>query len=152
MKKTGTKQSSKDVVITIRSSRSLEGETQKGPEFVTGGSYEFGSDAIRFSYLENVVSGVPGTKTVFLIKPSEVLLSRRGAVDANMVFRPGECNDFLLRTAFGVLRMGVDTRRLDCALNENGGSMEIEYDLEFDKTFMGRNTFQIDVRESGTGQ
>ena len=140
---------SKDVIITIRSKKSLDGSIEEGPEFITDGTYEFGSDAIRFSFLESAVTGMPGTKNVFLVKPQEVVLTRRGTVDANMVFRPGEYSDFMVRTEYGVLRMGLDTRRLHCALDERGGHMEIEYDLDFDKAFMGRNTFQIDVKESG---
>ena len=84
---------------------------------------------------------------MFHVKPDEVVLSRRGSVNSQMVFRAGESSDFIYNTEFGMLSMGMDTRRLVCAMGEHGGDMEIEYDLDFEKTFLSRNTFKINVRE-----
>ena len=138
----------KDVLITIKSQQSIPGgEPEESTELITRGKYQYGKNGIRFSYMESELTGLDGTKTVFLIKPDEVVLSRKGTVNAQMVFRPGESSDFLYRTEFGFLQMGLDTKRLECSLDEHGGSMEIEYDLDFDRSFFSRNTFKIDVKE-----
>ncbi len=139
----------KEVMITIRSSQSLDGGEAEAAELVTHGTYSFGRDGIRFSYMESELTGLDGTRTVFLIRPDEVVLSRRGSVNSQMVFHPGESSDFIYDTEYGLLQLGLDTRRLECALDEHGGSMEIEYDLDFERSFLSRNTFKIDVREKG---
>ena len=138
---------SKEVLITIKSSQRLASGESDGVELITDGTYNYGTDGIRFSYMESELTGLDGTKTVFHIKPDEVVLSRKGTVNSQMVFRPGESSDFLYRTEFGFLQMGLDTKRLECSLDEHGGSMEIEYDLDFERSFFSRNTFRIDVKE-----
>ena len=138
----------KEVLITIKSQQSLPGgEQEEGAELITRGTYQYGKKGIRFSYMESELTGLSGTKTVFLIKPDEVVMSRKGTVNSQMVFRPGESSDFLYRTEFGFLQLGLDTKRLECSLDEHGGSMEIEYDLDFERSFLSRNTFRVDVRE-----
>ena len=139
----------KEVLITIRSKQNIDGSETEGVEFMTHGTYSYGRSGIRFSYMESPLTGMDGTKTVFQILPDEVVLSRRGVVNSQMVFHPGECSDFLYNTEYGLLQMGLDTRRMECAMDENGGSMEIEYDLDLERNFISRNTFRIDVREKG---
>lgn len=137
----------KDVLITIRSSQNVDGTEAEGVELITQGTYQYGKNGIRLAYMESELTGLDGTKTVFHVKPDEVVLSRRGSVYSQMVFHPGECSNFVYRTEFGLLQMGLDTRRLECALDEHGGDMEIEYDLDFERNFLSRNTFKINIRE-----
>ena len=47
--------------------------------------------------------------------------------------------------------MGVDTRRIDARLDEHGGTMELDYAVDFNHTPMGRNQFKINVREKTNG-
>ena len=139
----------KDVLITIQSSQNVDGTEQEGAELITLGNYQYAKDAARFSYMESELTGLDGTKTVVLVKPDEVVLSRRGAAYYQMVFHPGVSSSFLMQTEFGMVQLGLDTRRLRCDLNEHGGSMEIEYDLDIQKNFLSRNRFRIDVKEKG---
>ena len=139
----------KDVFITIRSSQNVDGTEQEGMELVTLGDYQYAKDGARFSYMESELTGLNGTRTVVVIKPDEVVLQRRGAAYYQMVFHPGVSSNFLFQTEFGMVEMGLDTRRLKCDLGEHGGSMEIEYDLDIQKNFLSRNRFRIDVKERG---
>ncbi|MCR4935244.1 MAG: DUF1934 domain-containing protein [Oscillospiraceae bacterium] len=137
----------KDVMITIKSSQLIDGTESDGSELITQGKYYYRDGKILFSYMESDLTGLDGTQTMFLIKPGEVVLSRRGAVNSRMVFRPGENHRFSYETEYGVLHLGLDTRRLDCALDEHGGDMEIEYDLDFERSLYSRNAFKINVKE-----
>ena len=56
-------------------------------------------------------------------------------------------SSFKYNTAYGALNMCLDTRRLEWNMDEHGGDMEIEYDINFDKSFLSRNKFKINVRE-----
>lgn len=138
---------SKDVLISIQSVQNLDGKDSDGPELITLGTYDYASDGIVFSYLESELTGLDGTKTSFRVLPGEVTLTRKGSVNAQMVFRLGEKHNFRYQTAIGALNMGVDTHRLECWLDEHGGNMEIEYDLNVDQSFLSRNKFIIKIRE-----
>lgn len=137
----------KEVVITIKSSQQLGEEEHDGAELITYGTYRYKSGAARLCYDESELTGMDGTRTVFDVKPGEVVLSRRGAVDSRMIFLPGQRSDFLYRTEYGMLTLGLDTRRIDCALDEHGGDMRIDYDLDFERSLVSRNQFIINVKE-----
>ena len=139
----------KDVLITIHSIQNIDGCDCDGPELVTQGTYEYAPDGARFSYMESELTGLEGTRTAFHVKPEEVILSRRGSVNAEMVFRRGEKQKFRYQTDFGALSMGLNTHRLECSMGEHGGDMEIEYDLHFNQSFLSHNRFIIKVREKG---
>ena len=139
----------KDVLITINSIQNLDGEDRLGPELITQGTYDYASDGARFSYMESELTGLDGTKTQFHIRPDEVVMSRRGAVNAQLVFHKGENNRFLYHTPYGALTMGVNTHRLEWRMDEHGGEMEIEYDLDVETSHISRNKFKINVREKG---
>ena len=137
----------KDVLITIHSIQNIDGQDCDGPEFITQGTYEYAPDGARFSYMESAPTGLDGTRTDFHIQPEEVILSRRGTVNARMVFRRGEKQKFRYQTDFGALNMGLNTHRLVSSMGEHGGDVEIEYDLNFNQSFLSRNRFVINVRE-----
>ena len=137
----------KDVLITINSTQNVDGKVCAGPELITLGNYDFAKDGANFSYMESEITGMTGTKTSFRVTHDEIVLSRNGTVNAQMVFRCGEHNRFLYRTEFGALTIGLDTRKLDCRLDEHGGDVEIEYALDFEHAPLSRNTFKINVRE-----
>lgn len=137
----------KEVLITIKSVQNMDGVESDGAELITQGSYDYAADGVRISYMESELTGLEGTKTAFLITPEQVVLSRRGAVNAQMIFRRGKRCSFKYNTAYGALNMCLDTRRLEWNMDEHGGDMEIEYDINFDKSFLSRNKFKINVRE-----
>ena len=140
----------KDVLITIHSIQNIDGQDCDGPELITQGTYEYAPDGVRFSYMESELTGMGGTRTDFHVKPEEVVLSRRGNVNAQMVFRQGEKQRFRYQTSFGALSLGLDTHRLECSMGEHGGNVEIEYDLNFNQSYLSRNRFIINVRAKGT--
>lgn len=145
VKKTGDM---RDVMITISSTRSLGGGYD-GMELITEGKYALEGDRVRFSYMESELTGLEGTKTDFLVTPEEVIMSRRGTVTSQMVFRKGRKQHFAYETPFGTVTMGLDTHKVRHELGEHGGEMEIEYDIDLDRAIVSRNMFRINVRDKG---
>lgn len=139
----------RDVMITISSTRSLGGGLD-GMELITEGKYAVEGERVRFSYMESELTGLEGTKTDFLVTPEEVVMSRCGAVTAQMVFRKGRKQHFAYETPFGTVTMGLDTHRVRHHLGEHGGDMEIEYDVDLDRAIVSRNMFRINVRDKGS--
>lgn len=137
----------KDVLITIKSTQDMDGAESGGTELITSGTYSYAPGRILFSYMESELTGLEGTRTDFTVRPDEVVLSRAGAVNSKMVFRQGKKQRFLYNTKYGGVTLGLNTRRLDCSLDEHGGDMEIEYELAYEQSFLTRNKFKINVRE-----
>jgi len=126
------------------------GSTDK-VELVTAGQYGFENGHSRFTYEESDLTGLNGTRTTFNINPMGVVLRREGSLNTEMVFEAGKKNYFLYDTPFGSATMGVETRRINAALGEHGGLLELDYDIDFNHTPMGTNKFKIQVRENNNG-
>ena len=141
----------RDVMISITGIQDdPTGSTDK-VELVTAGQYGFEEGQARFTYEESDLTGLNGTRTTFTISPMGVVLRREGSLNTEMVFQAGKKNHFLYETPFGSATMGVDTRRIDTTLDEHGGSLELDYNIDFNHTPMGRNKFRIKVKENEHG-
>lgn len=136
----------RDVLITINSFQSVDG---KGDtlEFITQGKYLSDKDGIRFYYNESELTGLVGTRTDFLVTDDSVIMSREGSVNSRMVFHEGQKHQFTYDTPYGALNMKLDTFRIHRALDERGGKLEIEYDLDLEHSVISRNRFKINVRD-----
>ena len=141
----------RDAIISITGIQ-RDGSGQKDAvELVTAGKYGFENGEGRFTYEESGLTGLEGTRTTFTISPMGVVLRREGNLNAQMVFREGQKDFFLYQTPFGSATMGVDTRRIDARLDEHGGTMELDYDIDFNHAPVGRNQFKINVKEKTNG-
>lgn len=137
----------KEVLITIVSSQSVDGEQAEPTEFISRGLYSHSPEEALLSYMESELTGLEGTKTEFSVKPDMVVMSRTGTVTSRMVFCPGQKHHFLYETPYGTVTMGMDTHLLRTELNPAGGSMDIEYDLSFESALISRNKINITIKE-----
>ena len=64
-----------------------------------------------------------------------------------MDFSPGERNTFLYETPYGSATVGLETKRYASTLTEQGGTLEIEYVIDFDHAFVALNRMRIQVTE-----
>ena len=142
----------KDVLISITGSQHSPGEPPVQNEdntiqLVTDGRYQFGDGGCWLSYRESPLTGMEGTTTTFLVKGDLVTMVRKGAVNGELRFQKGERHCFLYNTPFGGMTMGIRTQQLKTNLGEHGGSMDITYTVDMNEVPLGRNVFQIDVKE-----
>jgi uncharacterized beta-barrel protein YwiB (DUF1934 family) len=79
--------------------------------------------------------------------PHEVVLRRTGSENSQMVFHEGKKSTFLYASPDGSSTVGLDTHRIHSTLGPDGGDMEIDYLLDYNQAFLGRNKFKISVRE-----
>lgn len=141
----------RDVIISITGVQNDPNGDKDSVELVTTGQYGMENGEIRFTYEESELTGLDGTRTTFTVSPMGVVLRREGNLNSEMVFQQGRKNFFLYETPYGSATMGVDTRRIDTRLGEHGGDLELDYDIDFNHTPMGRNKFKINVRENEHG-
>lgn len=137
----------KKVIITVSGSQSLDQGEQEDVELMTEGMYEYEGGTGRFAYEESEITGMEGTTTRFLCSPTEVVISRTGAVTSKMVFVEGRQNVFLYETPYGSATLGVDTHKITNKLGEHGGELNIDYTLHVDRMLVSRNRFLVKIKE-----
>ena len=79
--------------------------------------------------------------------PEGAVLTREGNLTGRMDFSPGERNTFLYETPYGSATVCLETKRYTSTLTERGGTLEIEYVIDFDHAFVALNRMRIQVTE-----
>lgn len=138
----------KEVLITIQSSQSVDGQEAPPAELISRGVYSYTPEQQSLSYMESELTGLEGTRTEFSARDGEVVLSRTGTVTSRMVFVPGQRHHFAYDTPYGTMTMGMETHLLEKNLHEGGGSLRIEYELSFENVLISRNKFNINIKET----
>lgn len=136
------------VVITLRGKQQYVDMDPDSIELVTEGVMEWNGDRCTLSYLETELTGMGSTKTIIQIQGEEVTLLREGEVYTQMVFRQGKRHLSLYNTPYGEMTIGVNARHVLVDMDEQGGDLELDYDIEMDHSVTGRNIFAIHVELS----
>lgn len=134
------------VLLSIRGEQYFDGADPDATELMTEGTLELMPEGMAFSYEESALTGMEGTTTTFEVKGSQVILTRSGAVNSQMVFEEGRQHTSLYETPFGELSVDIQTSRLRHNLTDRGGLLEIRYSIAVEHSVTGRNCFKIRVR------
>lgn len=137
----------KDVIISIKGTQTTEDDSDVY-ELVTDGTYSFSDSSCQFTYMESELTGLEGTKTTFLIDKNQVMLTREGSFNSQMVFEKGKKHYFLYETPYGAATMGINTHKFSSGLSEHGGNIELAYAVDLDNVMLGKNNFEINIREA----
>ena len=135
------------VLLTIRSEQHYEDMEPDSIELMTEGTLTLtGEGGMVLSYQESELTGLEGKTTAFEIRGAQVILTRTGSVNSQMIFEEGRQHTSLYETPFGELAVDIQTSRLRHSLTERGGLMDLRYSISVDHTVTGRNAFRIRVR------
>ena len=139
----------KDVMIRILATQSGDDprEQTELAEFSTEGQLDCLDGSGTLTYPESELTGMEGTVTTIAFTPEGAVLTRQGSVTGRMDFSPGERNTFLYETPYGSSTVGMETKRYASTLTERGGTLEIEYVIDFDHAFVALNRMTITVTE-----
>ena len=134
------------VLLSIRGEQYFDGIDPDATELMTEGTMVLTEDGMVLSYQESQLTGMEGTTTTFEVKGPQVILTRTGTVNSQMVFEEGRQHTSLYETPFGELTVDIQTSTLKHNLTQRGGVMEIKYSIAVEHTVTGRNCFKIRVR------
>ena len=139
----------KDVMIRIFATQTGDDprEQTELAEFSTEGQLDCLDGSGTLTYPESELTGMEGTVTTIAFTPEGAVLTRQGSVTGRMDFSPGERNTFLYETPYGSSTVGMETKRYSSTLTERGGTLEIEYVIDFDHAFVALNLMRIQVTE-----
>ena len=136
----------KKVTISIKGCQRSQSDDDESFELTTDGEYTREGGVTLFSYMESELTGYAGMQTTFSVENDAVVLNRADGMTGELIFSKARKHHFLYETDFGSLMMGVDTHNLSQRFDEDGGELEIEYDIDVDNVVISRNTFEISVR------
>ena len=135
-----------EVIINIKGIPVIADSIDEGFELMTDGEYTQENGITTFSYVESELTGLDGMLTTFNVEPDRVVLRRGDSNAADMVFSEDFKHHFLYETPYGAITMGIDTHSITKDMNDDGGCLEIRYDLEVDNVAVSRNLFRIDIK------
>ena len=136
----------KNVVLSIRGRQSYADQQPDVIELVTDGAMEYKDGGWDISYEESALTGLEGVTTTFRIEPGKVTLTRNGSLNSQMVFQEGVANDSLSQMDFGALMLTVKATRVFYDLVEDGGSVDLVYDIDIENSNAGVIDYHLDIR------
>ena len=134
------------VLLSIRGEQYFDDIDPDATELMTEGTMVLTEDGMVLSYEETELTGMEGTTTTFEVKGPQVILTRTGTVNSQMVFEEGRQHTSLYETPFGELTVDIQTSTLKHNLTQRGRVREITYSIAVEHTATGRSCFKIRVR------
>jgi len=134
------------VVLSIQGRQTYADQEPEVIELVTEGTMEFRSGGWDISYEESALTGLEGVTTTFRVEPGRVVLSRTGKLRSEMVFEEGVSHDSLYQMPFGALLMTVKATFVFFDIVEDGGTIDLSYNIDIENTAAGVIDYHLDIR------
>ena len=136
----------KTVILSIRGKQNYMDQEPEVIELVTEGIMSWENNRWNISYEESDLTGLAGVTTTFSIEPGKITLTRKGALNSQMIFEEGVFHESLYEMEFGALMLTVCASKTECALSEDGGTIDLTYAIEIENTSMGIIEYHLDVQ------
>ena len=136
----------KKVILSIRGQQKYQDQDPDIIELVTEGTMDFRDGGWDISYQESDLTGMEGVTTTFRVEPGKVTLIRSGRLKSTMIFEQGVAYDTLYQMEFGALMMRIKASQVLFDIVEDGGFIDIVYDIEIENTAAGVVDYHLDIR------
>ena len=134
------------VILSIQGRQTYVGQEPDVIRLDTEGTMEFRDGGWDITYEESELTGLAGVTTTFRVEPEKVTLIRTGKLTSTMVFQEGVSHDSLYRMEFGALMISVKATRLFFDIVEDGGSIDLVYNIVIENTEAGVIDYHLDIR------
>ena len=135
------------VVLSIEGKQSYLDQDPEIIELVTEGVMERNGEVWSLSYEESDLTGLAGVTTTFRLQPGKVILDRTGKLTSQMIFVEGQQHDSLYQMEFGALMLSVKATRVEYNLTEEGGTVDLSYQIEIEQTSAGTIDYHLEIRK-----
>ncbi len=112
----------------------------------TEADFEKQDGAYFIDYNESEITGLDGTKTSIEIGSDYVSLLRNGAVNSQMLFMKDRKTSSYYNTPYGNFMIGIYTDNLNIDVNDDGGTVNVDYYLDINNSRTSKNNFEIQIR------
>ena len=133
------------VMLHIRGTQNYQDQEPEVIELTTEGTLEKQKEVWEISYEESDLTGLAGVTTCFRVGPRGVVLKRTGNIENQMIFMEGRKHESLYRLDFGALMLTVMATKVESAITEQGGTVDIHYNIEIEDTNAGTVEYHIEV-------
>ena len=134
------------VLLTICGKQYYGEEQPEVIQLVTEGTLEAIDDGWEIYYEESSLTGMEGINTLFRIQPDKITLIRSGRLNSQMEFQLGVLHESLYQMEFGALMITVCATKIDCRINEQGGTVDLTYGIDIEQSAGGVVEYHLDVR------
>ena len=114
-------------------------------ELTTEGTMERQKEVWELSYEESDLTGLAGVTTAFRVGPRGVVLKRTGKIQNQMIFMEGRRHESLYQIDIGALMIAVRATSVKSALSDQGGTVDIIYNIEIEDTAMGTMEYHLTI-------
>ena len=133
------------VMLHIRGVQNYQDAEPDVIELTTEGTLEKQKEVWEISYEESDLTGLAGVTTSFRVGPRGVVLKRTGKIQNQMIFMEGRRHESLYQIDIGALMITVKATSVKSALTEQGGTVDIIYNIEIEDTAMGTMEYHLSV-------
>ena len=134
------------VMMSIQGRQTYVGQEPDVIRLDTEGTMEFRDGGWNITYEESELTGLAGVTTTFRVEPEKVTLIRTGKLTSTMVFQEGVSHDSLYCMEFGTLMISVKATRVFFDIVEDGGSVDLVYNIIIENTEAGEIDYHLDIR------
>ena len=133
------------VVLSVRGVQRYEDQEPEIIELTTEGTMERQKEVWVLSYEESDLTGLAGVTTAFRVGPRGVVLKRTGKLENQMIFMEGRRHESLYRIDIGALMIAVQATKVESHVSDQGGTVDIHYNIEIEDTAMGTMEYHLTV-------
>ena len=134
------------VMLSIRGRQVYLEQEPEIIELVTEGTMEYRDGGWDIAYEETNLTGLEGVTTTFRVEPDKIVLTRTGKLNSQMVFAQGVRHESLYQMDFGALMITVCARRILAQLQEDGGMIDLVYDIDIENAAAGVVDYHLDIQ------
>lgn len=134
------------VILSICGRQNYIDQEPEIVEFVTEGTLENTEDGWEICYEESELTGLEGAATSFLVEQEKITLTRTGSLTSQMVFKMGVPHESLYNMGFGVLMITVNATKIQCAVSEEGGWVDLSYSIAIEQSAAGNIDYRLEIK------
>ncbi len=135
----------KEVWVSIRGLQSVDMQSQDPIEVIYAGEYYF-RNGKHYVLYEEALDGIGKIlKNRLKITEDCVEMVKKGRAVTQMIFKKGARNQSDYQTDYGILRLGLYTREIRLAGQEDRISVEMEYALDMSEAPLADCTLMIQI-------
>lgn len=136
----------RNVVLSIKGSQRYEHQEPEVIELLTEGTMEFRDGGWDICYEESELTGLEGVTTTFRVEPGQVILTRSGKLNSQMIFQKDVVHESLYQMPFGALMLAVKATSVFFDILPDGGVIDLSYNIEIENTQAGVIDYHLDIR------
>lgn len=131
------------ILISLDAQTNADGDKEDVMRLITTGELIETQQETVIRYEETLDEKEPPQKIELRIGHDSVIMSRKGAFNANMVFIKGHRYESQYHTPYGVLDMALFCTKADYTSDKDGGELQLQYQLDLSGQFAAMHDMKL---------